>query len=1295
MNIKEAAEENKDNQENANNILLSPEELEKQSKLPPIAYLNASNIFKALNEKALKMSNADESKFNYKIVNSAFDGDGKNTEFVGGGQHILYVVPMEIQLASEPKFKENCLQCIKQYVTWFSGPDVANNIKLTDLIPSTEPLSDEEIKKDEDKKSDDKKPDADGDLEDDKTKDSKSEQADDNSNKEKSDDDSNNQESQTAKESLSQNNLLSLLFEKSESDNDKGKDKTQIEDETLAKDKNQRVTGYYITYKMDVGKKQTTLDKALTLIYDKVQNLKVKGKNALRNFAKFKLTFSSIFGGEISSKEYDPLKDRSTIYLDKLVSNVREYAKNKYTRLSMDLQVDDNSTLNNLLAKRITSSDKSLLSKSEYSLCIKIDKNQLMGDKIDKKIIARFINNSIPKSGESDKVSPKFKKGAIDKLKNGDLFNLVSDKDIIYFNNYGGDEKAKAVQPDTEMSPQNSNESLLISNSMMNLIFEDQDSYYLLLEASNYSVGLILKFIRDHGYKNIIDKKDTILRWVSGKERTDKTGKITQYGRIFGTKAKTLTKKVTKKRRGKEVEEKVKVNIPEKEGFYHEFFRCKDEESMIKYTKEYFNYNEETKAENKSPESTADRNAVYESLNSSDIPLKSEEPEEETIKVKVIFKDIDPEDPENDSKCKEVKEILIDNPDKIKNINSEYPKETPEHEGFIKGKWNISKDDLIDKLEDYFKDPKANEKIFDEINTPVKKESIDNNILNLLFEDNEEAKDSETKETSNEEPASEESTENNNENVKEIIIKSQYEKAKVVDVIFKDINPEDPENEAAWTDIEKLEIKKSTIKTIEYPEAPEHEGFKFTKWDKSKEELVIELEEFFKDEDDVKQESLIKLIADKHYKLRFLTEADEESNNKQFIIKPVYEAIPKEEPKEPEEEPKEPEEEPKTEEKKEIKVQVVFKDTNPEDPENEADWKDIETIEVTQNNIDQIQYPKEDMLDNTEGYQFDKWNISKEDLITQIKEYFASEENKTEEPASEEPSSEEPASEEPSSEEQTTEEPTSEEPASEENKTEEPSSEEPSSEEPASEENKTEEPASEESTSEEQKEKPKEETQSESLIFRFNRSLIFEDNEDETNTEQKTDEQVTSQQNSEEQTTEEPASEEPASEEQSTEDNIKQFIVLANYKPEGEKVKIEFLMPYTDKGEIIKSDNPNEIGEVVTNDKVQNGVDVDNLYISVDDLEQGNVPDIKYPELKLQGNKLIEKYDLSKGKWIPSQEDFKSEILKAYKENGENGLKDFKVQFILDTTKTAGKSQFDYYVIPIKNLVLGSPSSTK
>ena len=73
------------------------------------------------------------------VQNTALDGEGNNLKFYGAGQHLLAAIAKNKDDGSEAKIKKtDAFEVLKLYINWFSGPDMAEKLKIEKLKPLEE-----------------------------------------------------------------------------------------------------------------------------------------------------------------------------------------------------------------------------------------------------------------------------------------------------------------------------------------------------------------------------------------------------------------------------------------------------------------------------------------------------------------------------------------------------------------------------------------------------------------------------------------------------------------------------------------------------------------------------------------------------------------------------------------------------------------------------------------------------------------------------------------------------------------------------------------------------------------------------------------------------------------------------------------------------------------------------------------------------------------------------------------------------------------------------------------------------
>lgn len=378
--------------------------------------ISTNEIFVQLHIRAFE--EAKKAAGNYTIVNSMIEGDGPKAKFMGPGQHIIMATPTSDKLQ-----KEEAFEAIKAYVSWFSGPDIASKITVDQLQAQTQPISKE------DKDAEYKKRRDDIDI---KNK---------------------------AVESLDPvNSMLHALFEA-----------TEDKDKEIAADAKEKVTGYYITYKTELGdQKESTLDTAWQRLKKWVKGFEFEVGNMKGSSNKFTV-------GDVANAF-----DSKTVDAGKLLASVQKQFGAKFSALHPIIEVFDTKTILNYLKKRLESGDAGMLKKVENALCIRITKNDKGYELIAKQDIADIVSRALE--------SKTIKQMLIKPPK-------IGEGEVIYVNNYADDYKnqvdakfkdaqkakedaAKTDEPTGAKPP--TKESIAIINDLMTLILEDAAVDYML-----------------------------------------------------------------------------------------------------------------------------------------------------------------------------------------------------------------------------------------------------------------------------------------------------------------------------------------------------------------------------------------------------------------------------------------------------------------------------------------------------------------------------------------------------------------------------------------------------------------------------------------------------------------------------------------------------------------------------------------------------------------------------------------------------------------------------------------------
>ena len=358
-----------------------------------------------------------------KIQNSAIEGEGKSAKFHGAGSHIIAALPLKGDEISDVTAAE----CLKKYVSWFNGPDVANKI-TKDTIWA---------------------------LEDNNTADANKENAD-NKNESFVFIPSFNQFLTEEGEKTYKADLDAKAAEKVKNkeqtfrsisnDDSKSKNVRQIADRGLAKidaAKEKTAKGFYVTYKIAIeGQKESPLSDALKGFgAGLIKGLGIQGfswktgaKGKEHTIGDFLDSLDKVFG------KIDPteLKTRFT-------KNAQ--AKYPQTRAT-DVSYYDQKTILQYLKDKLDTKQKQKVKSADYSLCYKVEANDKSKKLINTTVVADFITRSI--------------KGLFKKFK-----NAVKPDDVILVNDYSeSDKDDKKAEKKLEV---NKNDSKSVTTDSMKL----------------------------------------------------------------------------------------------------------------------------------------------------------------------------------------------------------------------------------------------------------------------------------------------------------------------------------------------------------------------------------------------------------------------------------------------------------------------------------------------------------------------------------------------------------------------------------------------------------------------------------------------------------------------------------------------------------------------------------------------------------------------------------------------------------------------------------------------------------
>ena len=373
---------------------------EPQKKVVATCSISIDDIFVQLHLKASKQVSE------CKIQNSAIEGEGKNANFHGAGSHIIAALPLKGDEISDVTAAE----CLKKYVSWFNGPDVANKITKDTIWPLEDNNATDASEKNESVVF---IPSFSQFL---------------------------TEESEDNSSSATETNSPDTSSEKSE------KYKTQHKDRKTATTdakKEKTAKGFYITYKIAIeGKKESPLSDALKGFgAGLIKGLGIQGfswktgaKGKEHTIGDFLDSLDKVFG------KIDPteLKTRFT-------KNAQ--AKYPQTRAT-DVSYYDQKTILQYLKDKLDTKQKQKVKSADYSLCYKVEANDKSKKLINTTVVADCITRSI--------------KGLFKKFK-----NAVKPDDVILVNDYSeSDKDDKKAEKKLEV---NKNDSKSVTTDNMKL----------------------------------------------------------------------------------------------------------------------------------------------------------------------------------------------------------------------------------------------------------------------------------------------------------------------------------------------------------------------------------------------------------------------------------------------------------------------------------------------------------------------------------------------------------------------------------------------------------------------------------------------------------------------------------------------------------------------------------------------------------------------------------------------------------------------------------------------------------
>ena len=344
--------------------------------------LDIDDVFVQLHLKALK-----ESKGTCLIVNSAFEGEGNNVEFYGPGKHLVSAFSNE---KSSTIAKATAFAGIKTYIQWFAGPDVANKLSENDLQII----------------------------------------------------DNGKNESITSKIPSFLQYLKEEAEEGSSGSEEEKPEESPEEAPEEKKDDGKSADGYYVAFVIDVkgrkfGKWKDIFKRFFSDLSNKLRGLKVGIGLSTHSF---KMNGKSM---DISgSTTLGSMLDKVLARIDpaELVQKFNEEYKKKFTQSRGTSDVFDKNTIVKYLKGKLDSKQKAKVQKADFSLCLKIHKDDKSRKLVDANIVAELVNKAI--------------KSKYKMLRNG-----VSKTDVIFINSYSENDKSKAKEM-KDLKP-NTNDSLV------------------------------------------------------------------------------------------------------------------------------------------------------------------------------------------------------------------------------------------------------------------------------------------------------------------------------------------------------------------------------------------------------------------------------------------------------------------------------------------------------------------------------------------------------------------------------------------------------------------------------------------------------------------------------------------------------------------------------------------------------------------------------------------------------------------------------------------------------------------
>ena len=377
-----------------NKQMADTEEKKKEEKAQAtavnVASLSVPTIIAALHQNAL--AHSDATSKGARLTNSAIEDDGGKAKITSAGEHIISVIPID---EKKPIDKKVAIEILKNYVQWFVGPDLASKVNSSTVKSLTEAPGNSSTGNEE-KKGTDKF----------STDEGLSESHHFMSFKQflrEADEDN-------EKDGFSSDSDLDDEESKAEDKKEDDKKDGFTGDDDL-EDKNEDLNiGYYVPYSLKVeGLPQTALKDAMK-------------KFASTFFDDVKITASGLFGGgdSFTVKDIkDTLRDAfGPIDPESLQQNVdKEITEIKHPDTIAEVKIRDKSTLIADLGSEITGPQKKMIDSADYSLWIKIAKDDPKKPIFNPRVVADIVTSSI--------------KGLFKKFK-----NKITKNDVILIQNY-------------------------------------------------------------------------------------------------------------------------------------------------------------------------------------------------------------------------------------------------------------------------------------------------------------------------------------------------------------------------------------------------------------------------------------------------------------------------------------------------------------------------------------------------------------------------------------------------------------------------------------------------------------------------------------------------------------------------------------------------------------------------------------------------------------------------------------------------------------------------------------------